>query len=137
MAPFDSAMPAWKDSLEEEERWALVNYVRALGRGQVMPRQSAGGATFDPTTEQAERAEMLADGLEQGVITQAEADLFAEVHAAMDEQLAANDLPLIGGMDRLRDALLVELVVKGTITQTQADGFNDIHQRLIDAGLMD
>jgi mono/diheme cytochrome c family protein len=136
-APFSSAMPAWKDALEEGDRWDLVNYVRALGRGQVLPQRSAGGATFDPATEEAERAEMLAAGLEQGVITQADADLFAEVHAAMDEQLAANELPLIGGMDRLRDTLLVELVVKGTITQMQADAFNDIHQRLIDAGLME
>jgi hypothetical protein len=32
-APCNSTMPAWKDSLEEQARWDLVNCVRALGRG--------------------------------------------------------------------------------------------------------
>ena len=137
LAPFNSAMPAWKDSLEEQARWDLVNYMRALGRGQVEPRQSAGGAAFDPAAEQAARAEMLALGVEQGVITQAEADLFDQVHAAMDEQVAAGGSPRVGGMDEMRGTLLAELVEQGTITEEQAIAFEEIHQRLVDAGLME
>ena len=137
MAPFDSAMPAWKDALDEQARWDLINYVRALGRGQVVPRPAAGGAAFDPAAEQAARAGMLAMGLELGVINQAEADLFAEVHNAMDAQTAADASPRVGGMDQIRLALLDELVAQGTITQEQADAFNDIHERLVEAGVME
>jgi cytochrome c553 len=136
-APFSSAMPAWKDSLEEQARWDLVNYMRALGRGEVEPRQSAGGAAFDPTFEQAARAEMLALGVEQGVITQAEADLFDEVHAAMDEQVTTGESSRVGGMDEMRGALLAELVEQGTITEGQAITFEKIHERLIEAGVME
>jgi mono/diheme cytochrome c family protein len=136
MAPFNSAMPAWKDSLDEQARWDLINYVRALGRGQVAPRQAAGGAAFDPAAEAAERAEMLAQGVEQGAITTAEADLFDEVHTAMDERATAGESPRAGGMDQIRLVLLEELVEAGTITQEQADAFEDIHERLVEAGVM-
>jgi mono/diheme cytochrome c family protein len=135
-APFNSAMLAWKDSIDEEGRWDLVNYMRALGQGDVEPRHSVGGEPFDPATERAQRAEMLAQGVEQEVITQAEADLFGEVHTAMDDQTASGDRPRVGGMNQMRLALLAELVGMGTITQEQADHFEDIHQRLVDAGLM-
>jgi mono/diheme cytochrome c family protein len=137
MAPFNSAMPAWKDSLDEQARWDLINYVRALGRGQVAPRQAAGGAAFDPAAEAAERAEMLAQGMEQGVITPAEAELFGEVHTAMDERAAAGESPRVGGMDQMRLVLLEELVEQGTITQERADAFEEIHERLVEAGVME
>lgn len=32
MAPFNSAMPAWKIALSEEQRWQVISYVRLLGR---------------------------------------------------------------------------------------------------------
>jgi hypothetical protein len=135
--PIVSAMPPWKNSLDEQARWDLVNYMRALGQGQVVPRQSAGGAAYDPALEAAERAEMLSKGVEQGVITQAEADLFDEVHAAMDEWVATGESARVGGMDQMRLTLLTALVQQGTITQEQATAFEDVHQRLVDAGLME
>lgn len=30
MEPFNSAMPAWKETLAEEERWDVINYIRSL-----------------------------------------------------------------------------------------------------------
>ena len=30
MEPFNSAMPAWKEALDEQERWDVINYIRAL-----------------------------------------------------------------------------------------------------------
>lgn len=137
MEPFNSVMPAWKASLDEEARWDLVNTIRALGRGQVLPRLGAGGAPYDPAAEQARRAEMLAQGVELSVITQEEADLFEEVHAAMDDQAVAGETARVGGMDRMRDALLAELVELGAFTQEQADRFHDVHDRLVEAGLME
>jgi len=136
-APFSSAMPAWKDSLEEQARWDLVNYMRGLGRGDVKPGSSAGGAAFDPASEQAARAEMLARGVEQAIISQPEADLFDQVHAAMDVRVAAGESPRVGGMEQIRVALLSELVEQGIITQEQAAAFEEIHQRLVEAGLME
>ena len=35
-APFNSAMPAWKDQLSETERWDVINYVHSLGGGGMM-----------------------------------------------------------------------------------------------------
>jgi hypothetical protein len=136
-APFNSAMPAWKDSLDEQARWDLVNYMRALGRGEVEPQQSAGGAAYDPAVEQAARSEMLALGVEQGVITQADADLFDEVHAVMDEQAADTGAPRVGGMDAMRGALLAELVEQGVISEEQAIAFEEIHERLVETEVME
>ncbi len=35
-APFNSAMPAWKETLTESERWDVSNYIRSLGGGNMM-----------------------------------------------------------------------------------------------------
>jgi mono/diheme cytochrome c family protein len=137
MEPFNSAMPSWKASLDEQARWDLVNYIRALGRGQAMPRQGAGGAPFDPAVERERHAVMLSEGVESGIITQQEADLFDKVHTAMDEQAVTGEGARVGAMGRMRDVLLAELIELGTITQEQADRFNDIHDRLVEAGLME
>ncbi|MBE7549798.1 MAG: cytochrome c [Anaerolineales bacterium] len=32
LAPFNSAMPAWKATLSEEQRWQVISYLRSLGR---------------------------------------------------------------------------------------------------------
>jgi hypothetical protein len=76
--------------------------------------------------------------LEQGVITQAEANVFDQVHTAMDEYLAVEGA---SGMDtgRRADALpqiLAAMVASGKVTRNQADAFMDVHDRLIKTGLM-
>jgi len=136
MAPFNSAMPAWASTLDEQARWDVINYVQGLGSGAVAPRQAAGGAAFDPELEAAQRSEMLAAALEQGVVTQAEADLFEEVHAAMEGLIARGTDGMGGNMASMQDEMLAELLSEGTITQEQTDLFNDIHDRLLEAGLM-
>ena len=65
----------------------MINYVRALGSGLVQPGQHMGGDPFDPALEQVQRNDMMALAVEQGVITQFEADIFDQVHTAMDEFL--------------------------------------------------
>jgi hypothetical protein len=110
--------------------------MRALGSGQVQPRHSAGGAVFDPAAEEAAHAEMVDQGVAQGVISRAEGELFLEVHGTMDQLAAESDAPRVGPMIQRRAALLAELVEQGTITQDQADAFEDIHLRLEEAGLM-
>jgi mono/diheme cytochrome c family protein len=99
MAPFNSAMPAWKGVLDEEERWHVINYVRALGAGTVTPRGMMGGAMYDPAAEQEQLAATLATAVEQEVISQAEADTFREVHTAIDGLMASGMPRAAGNMD--------------------------------------
>ncbi len=134
---FNTAMPAWNGTLDEQARWDVINYVRALGKGQVQPGSGMGGAIFDPTIEAAQRAEMLAQAVEQNIITQAEADTFNAVHAALDEYRATHPPTSDGNSPADRQAaMLAELVKSDAITQAQADAFENIHNRLIEAGLM-
>ena len=134
--PFNSTMPGWKDALDEEARWDLVNYMRALGTGQVTPRQGMGGARFDPAVEAAQQAKMLAQGVEQGLITEQEAETFNLAHAAIDELRGQKQGNFTGSMVDMRDTMLAELVAAGTLTQTQADDFLETHDKLVEAGLM-
>ena len=139
LAPFNSAMPTWKDVLSEEERWHVLNYVKALGSGAVTPVPSSGGEAFDPGLQTTRQADMLAAAVGQGVITPDEAATIDEVHAAV-EALRASMGPMAGmqgDMAAMEAHILGELVAAGTITQAQADAFSDIHARLVDAGLMD
>ena len=137
MEPFNSAMPAWKNALDEQARWDLINYVRALGSGAVTPREGTGGAAFDPAGQATRQAEMLATAVAEGVLTRSEADLFTEVHAAVETVQAQGMEDRGGNMADVEAELLAELVRAETITQEEADAFLDIHARLLDAGLME
>lgn len=137
MEPFNSLMPGWKGSLDEQARWDVINYVRALGRGEVVPGRGMGGAMFDPQAEAAMQAEMLAQGVEQGIITQEEAGIFDQIHALMDDYRGTQmQQGFTGSMADNRARMLSELVNDGKITQSRADTFADIHDRLVEAGLM-
>ncbi len=137
MEPFNSVMPAWKDVLDEQARWDVINYMQALGTGQVRPRTGMGGARFDPAAEAAQHAQMLTQGIEQGVITADEADIFEQVHAAMDNYRGMGRRGnFTGTMMDMRDMMLAEVVTDGTITQSKANAFVDILDRLIEADLM-
>jgi mono/diheme cytochrome c family protein len=130
MSPFDSAMPSWKASLDEEARWDVINYVRVMSGGSPQPGPRSAQA------EAEQRATMLAKAIEEGVITEEEAELFDDVHAKMDALLA--DRPMGPGrmMGAGQDDVLAELVDKGDATEEQIQAFNNIHDRLLMAGLM-
>jgi mono/diheme cytochrome c family protein len=136
-AVFNTSMLPWKGTLDEQARWNVINYVRALGSGKVKPATTAGGAPYDPAVELAQRKEMLTHAVDSGVITSAEADIFNTIHAVLDQQ--RTPMAEVSGAtpsDR-QAALLSALVADGSLTQTQADAFTDIHDRLAAAGLMD
>ncbi len=137
MAPFNSAMPAWKETLDERARWDVLNYVQALGSGAVRPRQALGGSAYEPAAQAAREAAMLATAVEQGVLTQAEAETFAEVHAAIEGLRAQGEAGMSGNMVDRQAAILAELVAAGTISAAQADAFSESHNRLLEAGLME
>ena len=131
--PLRSAMPTWKETLDEQARWDVINYVQALGLGTVQPRHNMGGAAFDPAVEQQNRLEMLADAMEADLIDQAEADNFDRVHTELDSLMAETGLRMQGNN---LPALLTLLVERATVSQAQADTFADVHDLLIEAGLM-
>lgn len=135
-APFNSAMPRWQEALDEQTRWDIINYVRALGSGQVMPGAGMGGMTFDPEAEALKHEEMARQGVAQGVITQEGADTFLAVHAELDA-LMAEGVERMGGMDDMQTTMLAQLVENGRISQEQADTFSEAHESLLAAGLME
>ena len=128
MDPFNSAMPTWKAVLVEEARWDVINYVRSLGDGQMVggAGQSMGmGRSVEE--EEAMRSEMLAAAIEQGIITQEQAELFDTVHGQIDAERDADpDRQFVGTMRDLQDQILVELVESDTVTQEDADTFNEV-----------
>jgi mono/diheme cytochrome c family protein len=135
--PFMSAMPRWQDVMDEDQRWDVVNYVRALGSGQVMPGPQAGGATFDPQAEAAQHAQMAAQGVEQGLFTQVEADTFLAVHAKLDALMAQGFERQGGGMAAMQQLMLEQLLNEGRISQAEMETFNRVHDQLLEAGLME
>jgi mono/diheme cytochrome c family protein len=124
-AEFSSAMPAWKDVLSDYEIWSVIAYIRALGSGEAAQIH----------TKQHEQ--MLAQAMEQNLISQEEADTFSIVHDAMDayHEEPNNELPS-ESMDENQAFILEKLVKAGKITQSQADDFARIHKLLLDEGLM-
>ena len=135
--PFGTSMPAWT-FFDEQSRWDLVNYMRALGDGTVQPISGMGGAAYDPEIQAAQQAEILAKAVEQDVITKEEAEVFTTVHDAVEQyRLAHPEVVQSGGNATEREAtILAALVEEKIITQAQADAFTDIHDRLGNSGLM-
>ena len=134
---FDTSMIPYGDILDEQARWDVINYVRALGTGQMQPRQMMGGAAFDPSIQATQQADMLLQAVKQGVISQDEADTFELVHTPLESYLAANRPGMDNlSMDERQAAALSALVDAGTITQAEAAEFKIIHYRLEESGLM-
>ena len=137
MEPFNSTMISWKDVLDEDARWDVINYVQALGSGQEMPRQGMGGAAFDPEIEAEKQAAMLAEAIAQGAITKEEATTFEDAHEMVDgKMIQYRDASMSGSMDDMMADVLADLVASGDLTQAQADTFAAVHDRLAELGLM-
>jgi hypothetical protein len=136
-APFGTSMPPRK-VLDEKARWDMINYMRALGAGTVQPANSMGGEAYDPAVQAARQAEILAQAVEQGVVTQEEADTFKLVHNAVEQYRTEHPEIMNSGKNATeREAtILSALVDENIITQTQAGAFQDIHDRLGTSGLM-
>ena len=46
--PFRTGMIPYANILDDQERWDVINYVRAIGSGSVKPDSKMGGEPFDP-----------------------------------------------------------------------------------------
>lgn len=123
--PFKTAMPAWKDILDEDQRWDVLHYVRALGQD---------GAAAIATAQAARQDEMLKQAVEQGVIDQAEAETFRKVHDLLENAMKQQN-GTQGSMDEREAAALQALIQDGKISLQQAGRFQVIHDKLASAGL--
>jgi mono/diheme cytochrome c family protein len=134
---FNTTMPPWK-VLDEQARWDMVNYMRALGAGTVKPTNGMGGQAYDPDVQATQQAEILAQAVEQGVVTQEEANTFKLVHDAVEQYRSGHpEVMNSGGSATEREAaILAALVDEKIITRAQADAFTGIHDRLGNSGLM-
>ena len=137
-ASFNTSMPGWKATLDENSRWDVINYIRALGTGEVEPQRLMGGANYDPAVEAARQAELLSQAVAQKVISQAEAETFKSVHDAVEQYRTEHPELLTAGASATEReaAILQELIKNQIISQAEADAFTEIHDRLGAAGLM-
>jgi mono/diheme cytochrome c family protein len=140
-APFDTLMPAWEATLDEQTRWDLINYIQSLETGTVGQASGRGGQGLNSQTQAArqaaQQAALLAAAVDQEFITQDEADAFAEAHEPVDARMAELRGTNPGqGVDDLLEDVLSELVSSGDLTQDQADTFLSVHDRLSEAGLL-
>lgn len=139
-AQFNSSMPAWQEALDEQDIWDVINYVQALGAGSVTTGMGMGGGMGqgqggNAAAQAVQQAALVQAGVDQGIITQEEADVFDAVHPAVDAR--ANELrseTLVG--DPLLTQALADLVAEGTLTQDEADTFKSVRDRLSAAGLL-
>ena len=136
MEPFNSTMPSYKAALDEETRWDVINYIQALGSGTVKPNQKMGGQAYSPAVQEERQAEMLAEAVKQGVISQEEADTFGSVHTMMEDLRMSGEVERTGDMDTMQAAMLEILIERGDITAEQAATFTDVHDRLGQTDLM-
>ncbi|MEZ4621308.1 MAG: cytochrome c [Caldilineaceae bacterium] len=127
---FDTAMPAWGVAIAEETRWDLVNYMRSLGANGVV------GMGLDPAAEAAMHAEMVAAGVEAGVISAEEGEIFLAVHDALDAEMAGRRGTGTGPMMNQQSQVLTTMVEAGAVTQAEADTFITVRDALLNAGLM-
>ncbi len=137
-AVFETAMPSFKEKLDEQEIWDAINYVRALGSGAAMPAESGmGGEMYDPEFDRAHHQVMVDEAVAGGYITQEDADTFMLVNDAVSMYMAENEIKAgAQSVDEMQPEIFAILVEAGTLTQAQVDAFNAVHQVLMDEGIM-
>lgn len=122
---FQTAMPAWKDVLTDQQIWDVIAYVRELGKGNT--------ALIDQM-QAAQQDEMLNEALKNGAITVAQADTFRVVHVELEGYIRSNVSQRT--MDEREASALMALVDSGVVTQAQVDEFKIVHAILSSGGFM-
>jgi mono/diheme cytochrome c family protein len=123
--PFQTAMPAWKGVLDEQQIWDVVAYIRELG---------AGNATQIDEMRAAQQETMLTKALSDGAITEEQADVFRTVHTALEDYMGTNSMQ--GNMTERENEALTTLIESGEVTQEQVNEFQVVHAILASGGYM-
>jgi hypothetical protein len=86
-------MPSFNEKHNERKIWDVINYVRALGRGEAMPAGSVmGGRMYDPEYERAHHKSIIEDALAGKYNDQVQAENFMFVHVVLSAYLFENDI---------------------------------------------
>jgi mono/diheme cytochrome c family protein len=131
---FGTAMPAWNESLSEQARWDLINYMRSLegdmiqgmgmGHGQGMGGmgQGMGGQMMQ------RQGQMLAAAVAANLITQDDADFFQRTQQVLLDKYGAGR----PGQGRLAEQAIAsgQAVADGVISQADADRYAEIHDKV-------
>lgn len=123
--PFQTAMPPWKGILTEEQIWNVLAYVREMG---------AGNATQINEMRAAQQEAMLTKALNEGAITEEQANVFRAVHTALEDYMGTNSMQ--GNMGERETAALTAIVEGGEVTQEMVDQFQVVHAILAGGGYM-
>jgi hypothetical protein len=98
-----------------------------------------GGDPFDQAGEVVQRIEMLTQAVNQGIITQNEANAFSLVNEIMDDFTQVNSFiqyKSSGDKGDVLPQILDALVSAGKISIEQRTAFHGTHEMLLDAGIM-
>jgi len=117
---FGTSMPSFGTALTEQDIWDIINFLRTME------------AAEDPQAAQ-RLQEALQQAVEQGVITQEEADLFLQVHDLIEAYRQAHWEQLRGQGSQqgsMIDLILQGLVDSGQIDEATVQRFRDVLQRL-------
>jgi mono/diheme cytochrome c family protein len=140
---FGTLMPAWQDAFDDETIWDLINYIQALGEGVTAgPGSGMGqgqgmgmGPGANAQAQAIQQAALLEAALDQGIITQDQADAFEAVHPLVDAAVA--ELRGTGlAQTTMLETALADLVAAGDLTPGEADTFQTVHDLLSEAGLL-
>ena len=130
--PFNSGMIPWEGILSENERWDVLNYVRALGSGQV---QAAAEATDEELAQQ--QSAMLETAVSDNLISEEEAAVFANARATVEAAMSKRrDGGCSSSTADVMPELLAELAAAGELTQLDADIFLEVYNTLDAAGVL-
>lgn len=129
---FGTAMPAWNESLSEQARWDLINYMRSLGsdtaQGMGMGHGQGMGRGMGGQMMQ-RQGQMLNAALAAGLISQDDVDFFQRTQQLLLEKYAAGR----PGQGRLVEQAVSsgQAVADGVISQADADRYTAIHDQLM------
>ncbi len=126
---FGTAMPAWNESLSEQARWDLINYVRSLGSDTTQGMGGMGRGQGMGGQMMQRQGQMLAAAVAAGLITQEDADFFQQIQQALLEKYA-NGRP---GQGRLVEQAVAsgQAVADGVLSQADADRYTAIHDKMM------
>lgn len=126
---FGTAMPAWNESLSEQARWDLINYMRSLegdtGMGMGGMGRGMGGQMMQ------RQGQMLNAAVAAGLISEEDAAFFQQTQQRLLEAYGAGR----PGQGRLVEQAVSggQAVADGVISQADADRYTEIHDKLMQA----
>lgn len=112
-----TAMPSYKNVIADEDIWHIINFLRSLG---------------GDTRMQQRLLQALTRAVQEGLITQEEADLFLQVHDLIEayRQEHGDGLRALRVPGNMLGGILQGLVASGQLDQVEAQRFQDIFRRL-------